>query len=89
MRRAYDANTVAAAVFRVARPRPLVPATGLLAAAGVMLAAGVLVGRSPVCGPHTPGMAPHDGGPARVVLRNLSPAGPVMRFDVLIPPAEG
>jgi len=55
----------------------------------VMLAAGVLVGRSPVCGPHTPGMAPHDGGPARVVLRNLSPAGPVMRFDVLIPPAEG
>jgi len=54
-----------------------------------LLAAGVLVGRSPVCGPHTPGMAPHDGGPARVVLRNLSPAGPVMRFDVLIPPAEG
>ena len=83
--RLLGAALVAAAVFRVARPRPLVPATGLLAAAGVMLAAGVLVGRSPVCGPHTPGMAPHDGGPARVVLRNLSPAGPVMRFDVLIP----
>ena len=87
--RLLGAALVAAAVFRVARPRPLVPATGLLAAAGVMLAAGVLVGRSPVCGPHTPGMAPHDGGPARVVLRNLSPAGPVMRFDVLVAPAEG
>src|SRR5207244_3161129 len=34
--RLLGAALVAAAVFRVARPRPLVPATGLLAAAGVM-----------------------------------------------------
>jgi hypothetical protein len=73
-------------VLRAARPRPLVPALGWLAAAAVVLAAGALLGRAPTCGPGTPGMAPHDGGPTRVVLRNLSPAGPVMRFDVLVAP---
>jgi immune inhibitor A len=75
---------VAAAILRAARPRPLVPALGLLAAAAAALAAGAVVGRGPACGPDTPGMAPHDGSPARVVLRNLSPAGPVMHLDVLI-----
>jgi hypothetical protein len=29
-------------------------------------------------------MAPYDGGAARVTIRNISPAGPVMRFDVLV-----
>src|SRR5438552_1745044 len=80
---------VGAAVLRAARPRPLVPALGRLAAAAVALAAGALLGRAPVCGPGTPGMAPHDGGPTRVVLRNLSPAGPVMRLDVLVAPPAG
>jgi len=83
------ASLVAAAVLRAARPRPLVPALGLLAAATAALAAGALVGRAPVCGPGTPGMAPHDGGAARVVLRDLSPAGPLVRLDVLVaPPPE-
>ena len=80
---------VAAAVLRAARPRPLVPALGRLAAGAVALTAGALLGRAPVCGPGTPGMAPHDGGPTRVVLRNLSPAGPVMRLDVLVAPPAG
>jgi len=80
---------VGAAVLRAARPRPLVPALGRLAAAAVALAGGALLGRAPVCGPGTSGMAPHDGGPTRVVLRNLSPAGPVMRLDVLVAPPAG
>ncbi len=80
---------VAAAVLRAARPRPLVPALGRLAVAAVALAAGALLGRAPACGPGTPGMAPHDGGPTRVVLRNLSPAGPVMHLDVLVAPPAG
>jgi hypothetical protein len=33
-------------------------------------------------------MAPYDGGPGRVVLRNFSPAGPDMRVDVLIAPDD-
>ncbi|TMB03655.1 MAG: M6 family metalloprotease domain-containing protein [Deltaproteobacteria bacterium] len=80
---------VAAAVLRAARPRPLVPALGRLAVAAVALAAGALLGRAQACGPGTPGMAPHDGGPTRVVLRNLSPAGPVMHLDVLVAPPAG
>lgn len=77
---------VAAAVFRAVRPRPLPAVLGLLGAAGVMLAAAAALRRAPVCGPDTPGMSPYDGGPARVVIRNISPAGPVMRFDVLVAP---
>jgi hypothetical protein len=42
-----------------------------------------------VCGAKTPGMAPYDGSPTRVVIRNISPAGPLMRFDVLMAPASG
>jgi len=33
-------------------------------------------------------MAPYDGTPARVVIRNISPAGPTMTFDVLVAPSE-
>ena len=39
-----------------------------------------------VCGPDTPGMAPYGGGPVRAVIRNLSPQGPEMLFDVLVAP---
>ena len=78
---------VAAAVFRVARPRPFPGVLGwALLGGGALVAAGVLR-RGPVCGPGTPGMAPYDGGPGRVVLRNFSPAGPDMYVDVLIAPA--
>jgi len=87
--RLVGAGLVGAAVLRAARARPLVPVLALLAAAGATLVAGAQVGRAPVCGPGTPGMDPHDGGAARVVLRNLSPAGRDMRFDVLVaPPPE-
>jgi hypothetical protein len=35
-------------------------------------------------------MAPYGGEPVRVVIRNFSPSGPEMRFDVLIaPPPPG
>jgi hypothetical protein len=53
-----------------------------------LLAAGAALRRGPVCGTETPGMAPYAGGPPRVVIRNLSPAGPEMRFDVLVAPPD-
>jgi immune inhibitor A len=80
---------VAGAVLRAMRPRPLRPLAALLIAAAGALAGAAALRRGPVCGPGTPGMAPYDGGPARVTIRNISPAGPVMRFDVLVaPPSE-
>jgi immune inhibitor A len=80
---------VASAVLRAVRPRPLVATALRLAAAAVALAAGVLLRRTPVCGPGTPGMAPHDGEPTRVAIGDISPAGPVMHFDVVVAPAIG
>jgi len=81
------ALALAAALLRMGRPRPLVPVLLLVGASAGLLAAGAVLRRGPVCGPETPGMAQYDGGPARVVLRNLSPPGPEMRFDVLVAPA--
>jgi hypothetical protein len=78
---------VAAAVLRGARPRPLVPVVARLGAAAVILAVAAWLRHTPVCGPGTPGMAPHDGSAPRVVIRNISPAGDPMRFDVLVAPA--
>jgi hypothetical protein len=80
------ALAVAAAVLRIARPRPL---AGVLLRLG--LAAGLLAGagalrRSPVAGPGTPGMAPYDGEPVRVMIRNISPPGRIVRFDVVVNP---
>jgi immune inhibitor A len=75
---------VALAILRGMRPRRTIPVLALLAVAAAALAGAALLGRAPVCGPGTPGMAPYDGGPTRVALRNFSPAGPVMRFDVLL-----
>jgi immune inhibitor A len=77
---------VAAAVFRMVRPRPFVPVIALVLVAAAAIGAGRRLGRTPVCGPATPGMAPYDGGLGRVSIRNISPAGSVMRFDVLIAP---
>jgi len=57
-------------------------------AGAAFLAAASALRRGPVCGPETPGMAPYGGGPVRAVIRNLSPAGPEMQFDVLVAPAE-
>jgi hypothetical protein len=79
---------VAAAVLRLAWPRPLRAVLLCLALGGGALGAAHLLRRGPVCGPGTPGMAPYDGGPGRVVLRNFSPAGPDMRVDVLIAPDD-
>jgi immune inhibitor A len=83
------ALALAAALLRLGRPRALWPALLRAGAGAALLATGAVLRQGPVAGPDTPGMAPHDGGPARVVIRNLSPAGPEMRFDVLVAPAEG
>src|SRR4029453_9288605 len=82
------ALALAAALLRMARPRPLWPVLVCVGAGAALLAAGAALRRGPVCGPETPGMAPYHGGPARVVLRNLSPPGPEMRLDVLVAPAQ-
>jgi immune inhibitor A peptidase M6 len=79
---------MAAAVFRAARS-PALGALGLGVVAAGALAGAALLRQAPVCGPGTPGMQTYNGGPARVILRNISPAGPVMRFDVLTAPAAG
>jgi immune inhibitor A len=83
------AALLAAAVLRTARSRPLGPVLGLAGAGVVALVLAARLRAGPVCGPGTPGMAPYDGEPVRVVIRNLSPAGETMRFDVLVaPPRE-
>jgi immune inhibitor A len=78
---------VAAAVLRAMRPRPVLAVLGLGAVAAVALASAIALRRGPVCGPATPGMAPYAGGAAPVTIRNISPPGRVMHFDVLVPPA--
>jgi len=78
----------AAAVLRGMRARPFPAVVGLLGAAVILLAAAARLRRAPVCGPGTPGMAPYDGTPPRVVIRNISPPGRVMSFDVLVAPPD-
>ncbi|HEV7732190.1 MAG TPA: M6 family metalloprotease domain-containing protein [Candidatus Binatia bacterium] len=75
---------VAMAIFRVARPRALVPVLLRLVLAAGALYGGNLLRQGPVCGPGTPGMAPYGGEPTRVTLRNFSPSGAEMTVDVLI-----
>jgi immune inhibitor A len=48
--------------------------------------AGLWLLRGPTCGPATPGMAPYDGGPARVTVRGFSASGPEMTVDVEVAP---
>ncbi len=83
---ALGALALAMAVLRLARPRGLWPLLLFVASGAALLALGAALRHGPVCGPETPGMAPYDGGPSRVVIRNLSPSGPEMRFDVLVAP---
>lgn len=56
----------------------------LLPLAASLVAGGLWLRRAPVCGPATPGMAPYDGMPGRVTLRNFSASGPEMAVDVEI-----
>jgi len=79
---------IAGALLRLARPRALAPVLVRMAIASLLLVSGALLRRTPVCGPDTPGMAPYDGTPGRVVIRNISPPGRVMTFDVLVAPNE-
>src|SRR5262249_25094484 len=60
-----------AAVFRAARPRGATVVASLLVAAALAAFGALALRRAPVCGPGTPGMAPYDGGPVRVVIRNV------------------
>jgi immune inhibitor A len=78
---------LALALLRLASPRPLAVFTLRLALGLGLLWAGNRMRWTPVCGPDTPGMAPYGGEPVRVVIRNFSPSGPEMRFDVLIAPS--
>lgn len=81
---------IALALLRFVQPRPFVVGTLRLVLGVGLLWGGALLRRTPVCGPDTPGMAPYGGEPVGVVIRNFSPSGDVMRFDVLIasPPAS-
>jgi hypothetical protein len=78
----------AGAIYRLVRARAPVLIVLTAAFGAGLLWLGAWVGRAPVCGPRTPGMAPYDGGPVRVVLRGFSPPGPVMGVDVLVAPSE-
>lgn len=80
------ALVLAAAVLRFGRAPAVIPVLLRVAAGASLLAVAGVLRRGPVCGPDTPGMAPYGGGPVRAVIRNLSPAGPEMRFDVLVAP---
>jgi immune inhibitor A len=78
---------MAVAVLRGARRRRLGSALVLVGSAALALWAASVLRRSPVCGPLTPGMAPYDGSPGRVVIGNVSAPGPTVVFDVLVAPA--
>ena len=75
------------ALYRTTRRRSLVVALLYALIGGAALWGAGRLRAGPVCGPQTPGMAPYGGEPGRVVLRNFSPAGPVMQVDVLVAPA--
>ncbi|MGH7893258.1 MAG: hypothetical protein ACREQL_01235, partial [Candidatus Binatia bacterium] len=76
------------ALYRFARLRSVLVAVLYALLGGAALWGGGRLREGPVCGPATPGMAPYGGEPVRVVLRNFSPAGPVMQVDVLVAPAD-
>jgi M6 family metalloprotease-like protein len=80
------ALALAAAVLRLGCAAAPGAVLRRLLIAGALLGAGALALRAPVCGPDHPGMAPYDGSPGRIVLRNFSPAGPEMFVDVVVLP---
>jgi hypothetical protein len=80
---------IASAIFRLARAPRLRTVGSRLLVGALLLAGGALLRPQPVvCGPWTPGMAPYDGSPGRVLIGNVGPLGAVMRFDVHVAPAE-
>ena len=79
---------LAGAILRGVRARAFPAVLAPLGAAALVLAAAAWLGRGPVCGRGMPGMAPYDGSPVRVAIRNISPAGRLMSFDVWVAPAE-
>ncbi len=80
------AGFLAAGVYRLVRARAIALVVLTAAFGAGLLWLGAWLGRSPVCGPSTPGMAPYGGEPVRVVLRSFSAPGPVMTVDVLVAP---
>jgi immune inhibitor A len=78
---------VGLAVYRATRGRQFLLVVATAAVGAGALALGAWLGRSPICGPQTPGMAPYGGQPERVVLRRFSPSAMVMSVDVLIAPS--
>ena len=78
----------AGAVLRGVRARAFPAVLCPLGAAALALAGAAWLRRGPSCGPGTPGMAPYDGSPVRAVIRNISPPGRVMSFDVWIAPSD-
>ena len=79
---------VSLTVYRATRGQGVVLVVLSLAFGAGLLGLGSWLGRGPVCGPPTPGMAPYAGGPVRVVLRSFAPSGPVMTVDVLVAPSD-
>jgi hypothetical protein len=57
-----------------------------LAAAAAALAGAAWLRLVPVSGPRIMGMAPYDGEPVAVVIRNMSPANHLMSADILVAP---
>jgi immune inhibitor A len=53
---------------------------------GALLWVATLLLAAPVCGPSRRDMRPYDGGPGRVVIRNLRRAGDRIIFDVVVLP---
>jgi len=79
----------ASAIFRLARaPRLGAVTARLLLGVALVLAGAAVRPRPAICGPWTPGMAPYDGTPGRVLIGNIGPLGAVMRFDVHVAPAS-
>jgi hypothetical protein len=83
------AGFTALAVYRLARGLGLRLVLVTVTFGAGLLGLGSWLGRTPVCGPSTPGMAPYGGEPVRVVLRGFSAAAPVMSVDVLMPAPPG
>jgi hypothetical protein len=74
---------VASAILHLGRAPRWGSVTARIVTAAALIAAGLgLRPAAIVCGPWHPGMAPYDGGPGRVLIGDVSPAGDVMRFDV-------
>src|SRR5262249_50817410 len=77
---------LAAALLRLARAPALLPILVLVTRGAAPPLPGGPLRPSPAGAPGTPGAAPPPARAGPTVVRNLSPAGPEMRFDVLVAP---